>query len=218
MTEMPERIAALPVNHVGYPVPWFVAWIDGKPDFRVIGHDGIRTALMQKRCWVCGMSFDGQEDRAFVIGPMCAVNLVTAEPPCHLECAVYSATHCPFLIMPNMTRRDRHKPAGTVAPAGIAIARNPGVALFWVTGWRSWTPERQPRAHGGGVLFRLGPAKQALWFAHGREATRDEVLASIDSGLPLLREMAEEDGPDAIAELAAMHERALAYLPAASSP
>ena len=31
---MPSRIAALPVDERGYPVPWFVAWIDGKPEFR----------------------------------------------------------------------------------------------------------------------------------------------------------------------------------------
>jgi hypothetical protein len=31
---MPESVGRLPVDHRGYPVPWFVAWIDGKPEFR----------------------------------------------------------------------------------------------------------------------------------------------------------------------------------------
>jgi len=210
--DMPPRVAALSQDKHGYPVPWFVAWIDGKPDFRVIGHDAIRTATMQKRCWICGMNFDGSEDRAFVIGPMCAVNRVTAEPPAHRECAVYSATHCPFLITPNMTRRDRHKPAGTKVPPGIMIPRNPGVALVWIAADRAWTAERQPRESGGGVLFRLGEPSECLWFARGRTATRAEVLESIDSGLPLLRQMAEEDG--ALDELEASHERALSWVPA----
>jgi hypothetical protein len=207
---MPPRIAMLERNKAGYPVPWFVAWIGGKPDFRVIRPGGIQIALRRKLCWVCGVPFLRQEDRAFVIGPMCAVNRVSAEPPSHRDCAVYSATACPFLSVPNMTRRDRHMPEGASVPAGISIPRNPGVALVWVTGYRSW----KTFPDGGGDLFNIGDPREALWFARGREATRAEVLASIDSGLPILRDMAERDGPDAVTELAAMHQRALACVPA----
>jgi len=191
---VPGRIALLPRNKVGYPVPWFVATIDGQPDFRVIRAGGIQAALRQNLCWVCGCSFLRQEDRAFTIGPMCAVNRVSAEPPSHRDCAVWSARNCPFLATPRMVRRDRHKPEGAVNPAGIMLTRNPGVALVWVTRYRSWGT----RPDGNG----------------GREATRTEVLASIDSGLPLLREMAEQDGRAAVAELEVMHGAALALVPA----
>jgi hypothetical protein len=210
VADLPARMAALPRDKVGRPVPWFV-WIDddGVPDFRVVGPGKLNRALRGPLCWVCGRGFGGGEDRAWLIGPMCVVNLVSAEPPSHLECAVWSARQCPFLATPNMVRRDRHMPEGAVNPAGIMIRRNPGASVVWVTGYRAWKAEREGR----GYLFRLGPAKQALWFAEGREATRAEVLASIDSGLPLLREMAEEDGPDAVAELDQMHRAALAYVP-----
>lgn len=211
--DMPYRMTLLPVDKVGRPVPWFVAFIDGAPDFRVIGPGKMRDALRGSLCWVCGHGFAGGEDRAWLIGPMCAVNLVTAEPPSHLECAVWSARNCPFLVTPNMVRRDRHMPGEAVSPAGIMIRRNPGVALVWVTGYRAWRTEREP----GGILFRLGPPKRALWFAEGREATRDEVLASIDSGLPILREMAGKDGPDAVAELDRMHRDALVHIPGAAA-
>lgn len=207
--EMPRRIAELPVDAVGRPVPWFVAWIDGKPDFRVVGPGKLQQALKGSLCWVCGRGFAGGEDRAWLIGPMCTVNLVTAEPSSHLDCAVWSGRNCTFLITPNMVRRDRHMPEGAVNPAGIMIRRNPGASVVWVTGYRAWKAEREGR----GYLFRLGPAKRALWFAEGREATRAEVLASIDSGLPLLRDMAEKDGPEAVAELDRMYQAALAYLP-----
>jgi hypothetical protein len=204
------RIAALPRNKAGYPIPWFVAFIDGKPDFRVIRRGGIHYALRMKICWVCGCSFLRQEDRAFVIGPMCAVNRVSAEPPSHRECAVYSAMACPFLSVPNMIRRERHLPEGTACPAGISIRRNPGVALVWITGYRSWKtfPDDD-----GGTLFNIGEPKEALWFARGREATRAEVLASIGTGMPILAEMAERDGAGAVAELNALHARALGYVP-----
>lgn len=211
MIRMPAQIGRLPRNKAKYPVPWFVAFLDGVPDFRVIRPAGIQQALAQKLCWVCGLPFQRQEDRAFVIGPMCAVNRVSAEPPSHRDCAVYSATHCPFLTTPNMTRRERRMPEGAANPAGTMIRRNPGVALVWMTGYKSWSVFDDGD---GGTLFNIGEPKAALWFAHGREAARAEVLASIDSGLPILREMAEEESPDAVAELERMHERALELVPA----
>jgi hypothetical protein len=211
ITRMPGGISHLPLDKHKRPVPWFVAWLDGKPDFRVIRPGGIETALRDKTCWVCGLPFQRQGDRAFVIGPMCAVNRVSAEPPSHRDCAVYSATTCPFLTTPNMTRRERHMPASAANPAGTMISRNPGVALVWVTGYRSWSTISDGD---GGTLFSIGEPKAALWFAHGREATRDEVLASIGSGLPILREMAEAESPAAVAELEAMHAEALRLVPA----
>lgn len=206
--EMPPRIAALPVDAIGRPIPWFV-WIDddGKPDFRVVGPGKLQQAL-RGLCWVCGKGFAGGEDRAFVLGPMCGINRVAPEPPSHVACATWSALNCPFLATPQMTRRDRHMPEGTAEPPGIMLRRNPGVALVWVTGYRSWSTRRD-----GSGLFDIGNPKRALWFAQGREATRAEVLASVDSGLPILRELAEQDGPDAVAELERMHATALAYLP-----
>ena len=41
---------------------------------------------------------------------------------------------------------------------------------------------------------RIGPPDEILWFAQGRPATRAEVGADFDKGLPLLREMAQRDG------------------------
>jgi hypothetical protein len=207
--KLPPRMAQLPRDRHNRPVPWFVAFIGGVPDFRVVDPGKLDHALRGSLCWVCGHGFSSGEDRAWLIGPMCSVTLTTAEPPSHLDCAVWSAGNCPFLVTPNMVRRDRHMPEGAVNPAGIMIRRNPGASVVWVTGYRAWKAEREGR----GYLFRLGPAKRALWFAEGREATRAEVLASIDSGLPLLREMAEQDGPEAAAELERMHRAALAYVP-----
>jgi hypothetical protein len=207
---VPGRIARLPRNKVGYPVPWFVAFIGGTPDFRVIRPGGIETALRGRLCWTCGIPFQRQEDRAFVIGPMCAVNRVSAEPASHLDCAVYAATHCPFLATPQMVRRERHMPGGTATPAGEMIRRNPGVALVWVTGYKSWSTFGDGN---GGKLVNVGEPKRVLWFARGREATRAEVMESIGSGLPILREMAETEGPAAVAELERMHRRALELVP-----
>lgn len=213
MQPPPRNIAALPHDKHGRPVPWFVAWIDGQPDFRVIAPGRIHEAVAGRLCWVCGKPAGSY--KAFLIGPMCAVNRVTAEPPSHRDCAVYSAAHCPFLTTPNMVRREGRLPEGAEDPAGIMIRRNPGVALVWVVKGKGYRLVPDGR---GGALFRLGEPVETLWYAHGREATRAEAEASIDTGMPILRTEAERDGPAAAAELDAMAAAARRFLPAAEGP
>jgi hypothetical protein len=207
--EMSGRIARLPKDKTGRPVPWFVHWENGTPDFRVIGRGKIREAVTGNLCWVCGIPFARQEDRVFLVGPMCAVNRVSSEPPSHQDCAVFSAQHCPFLSVPRMVRRERDM-ENTIRPAGVMLTRNPGAVVAWVTRYRSWNRFTAP----GGFLFNIGEPVRTLWFAEGREATRAEVLASIGSGLPALRETAEAQGPDAVAELERAHQDALSLIPA----
>lgn len=207
LEKMPERISRLPIDKRGYPVPWFVAWIDGEPDFRVMDGEKLRDAIQFRRCWVCG-DFLGA-NVAFVVGPMCAVNRTSAEPPSHRECASWSARNCPFLTEPRMKRREKHLPDAAVDPAGLFLRRNPGVALVWVT-----------RSYGlfgdghGGVLVKMGDPVETEWWAEGRAATREEVLASFDSGLPALKEVASEEGRQAVKQLEAMHATALELVPA----
>jgi len=160
--DMPLRMRALLVNDAGYPVPWFVGWIDGKPDFRTMDGRKVEYARRNPVCWVCGGLRLYGAPAAFVIGPMCAVNRVSAEPPSHLDCAVYSATHCPFLTIPKMHRVEPGHPAVAKVGAGISIRRNPGVALVWIS--RSWQPFRDPV---GGWLWNVGEPLEARWYAEG---------------------------------------------------
>jgi len=210
---LPARIAALPV-HRGYPVPWFVQWMrdgqgtdpgDGEPEFRIMDSRKLARAVLEHRCWVCGDRLGAR--RAYTVGPMCAVNRTSAEPPSHRECAIFSAVACPFLSRPHMRRREAGRPEEAVKPAGDMIERNPGVALVWIT--RGTRTKRDPD---GGILFDIGDPLEVLWYAEGRPATRAEVLASIESGLPLLAEVAAEEGAEKV--LARMAERALALVPA----
>jgi hypothetical protein len=142
---------------------------------------------------------------------MCAINRVSSEPPSHIECARYSVLVCPFLTNPKKRRREGNKP-DHVEAAGVMLDRNPGVSLLWSS--KSWKPFRVPEEHGGGVLFDVGTPTSVEWWAEGRKATRDEIMASIDSGLPLLLESAERDGPKAVAQLNAMKATAMKLVPA----
>jgi hypothetical protein len=201
-------MARLPVDRRGFPVPWFVVWVNGEPEFRVADAQKRTRAVIENRCWVCGDRLGRY--KAFVIGPMCAVNRVSSEPPSHRDCGEYSARACPFLSQPDMVRRYDRLPAHADAP-GIAVQRNPGVTLVWVT--KDYVLKRVQREGGGGLLFRIGAPIETLWYAHGRPATRDEVLASFHSGLPLLQAVADEEGPKARAALDDMVNAARALLP-----
>jgi hypothetical protein len=175
---MPRRIRALPIDARGYPVPWFVAWVDGVPDFRVVDGAKFARAIHGRRCWLCGEPLGSAG--AFVIGPMCALTRTTSEPPSHPECAFFAIKACPFLTRPNAQRRSANLPEGWEPPAGEMLRRNPGVSVVWTT-WE-WTLFEAD----SGLLFKVGDPAGAAWFSEGRPATRAECEWSIETGLPLL--------------------------------
>lgn len=204
---LPARMRHLPINERGYPVPWFVAWIDGVPDFRVVDTPKLAVAIKQRKCWLCGGTLG--KYMCFVIGPMCAVNRVSSEPPSHRDCAEYAVKACPFLTQPRMRRNSEDMPEGHVEPGGIMIARNPGVTLIWTT-----LDYKVVKDGGGGFVIQIGEPQRVEFFARGRSASRDEIMASIDSGMPILREVAKQDGPEGEKELAFQYQRAMKLVPA----
>lgn len=208
---MPDRVRRLPVDERGWVVPFFVAWIDGKPDHRIIDPAKMARANRDHLCWMCGERLGARG--AFVIGPMCAINRVTSEPPNHRDCAEFALQACPWMTRPHARRR----PTGLEMNApGVAIDRNPGVGLLWIT--KKW---HRFRAGGGGtgMLFALGDPEHVSFWCEGRAATRAEVLASVESGLPLLMEQAEaqekaEGRRDCVPALRKALARAEAFWPA----
>lgn len=213
LPRLPIRMRALPLDARGYPVPWFVAWFDGKPDFRVMDGQKLKQAIKWRRCWVCGQPLGKWQ--TFVIGPMCAINRTIAEPPSHDECAEFSAKGCPFLTLPNAKRREATLPEGLKEPAGVGLKRNPGVVVLWTSDYKLQRVSAVPE-HGiaEGILFRLGDPIRVRWIAEGREATRQEVLDSIESGLTSLRAVAEGEGEASLALFNQYVERAMRLVPA----
>lgn len=200
---LPESMKHLRIDPVRQiVVPWFVPWIDGKPEFRMAHAEKLHTAVNQNRCWVCGQRHE-PHSVTYVVGPMCGVNRVSAEPPSHLDCARYSARNCPFLAKPHMVRRDEEKIAAKGDCAGMMISRNPGVTLLWTA-----APPLQTFSDGNsGMLFRLPEPLTLEFFAEGRSATAAELIHSIDTGLPILIDAAREDGPAAVEALRRMVRR-----------
>jgi hypothetical protein len=190
--DLPATMRALPVDHRGIIVPWFVAWRDGAPFFPALDPDKLQLAWHERLCWTCGQPL--RQVMAFVIGPMCAVNRISSEPPSHPECARFAARHCPFLTRPNMARVPVAKyPGGERGDAaGLMIERNPGVALLWFTLRAGLVGDGR-----GGRLFHLGNPRRVEWYREGRPATREEVQEAIATGIPLLAEACELDADPA---------------------
>jgi hypothetical protein len=201
---IPRRMARLPRDRHGRVVPWFVAVVDGVPDHRLIREQGITEAIRLNICFLCGQGMGAF--KSFVIGPMCTVNRVSAEPPQHRDCATYAAQGCPFLTHPNMRRRP-DLPEGTVAPDGEMCTRNPGVCAVWTTRSFALKPGMQ--------LFDLGEPTGVTWWREGRPATYTEALDALVSGMEILGEAAAKDvDPAAAAEsLEAQYWVATGYLP-----
>lgn len=199
MNNLIPRIDRLPRDARGFPIPKFVHINeDGSPQFQLANAGHLVKCVKQNLCWICGDRMG--RHKAFPIGPMCCVNRVTSEPPSHRECAIFAATNCPFLTSPDAKRNNRDLPDEKFV-AGMMIERNPGVTAIWMT-----QRYRVVRVDNG-VLFEIGDPDSVEFYARGRMATRDEVDHSVNTGLPILKAKAEEDGGDALKELAWMHRR-----------
>lgn len=199
------RIAKLPVDERGYPVPYFVAWINNKPDFRMSDANKLFGCVRGSLCWVCGQALGTH--KTFPIGPMCSINRISSEPPSHLDCAEWSVKGCPFLSKPKMVRREDELVAyAKQFTPGVSIERNPGVTLLWTT--KSYTLISDGK---GGKLFSIGDVVSASWWREGRAATRAEVMEGFDAGYPELLKVCQ--GPEDAIELGKAREAALQLVP-----
>lgn len=187
---LPPKMNKRPLDHRGYPVPWFVAYVNGVWDFRVIDTPKLNIAVQQNLCWLCGRRLN--KWHTFVIGPMCAISRTTAEPPCHYECAKYAAMACPFLTLPESRRNDAGLPDGTQEPAGVFIKGNPGICCLYSTQqrYRWWYPDASVPKY----LIRMPRAERIEFYCHGRPATTEERTRAVDKALEMLQAAAAIDG------------------------
>ncbi len=203
---IPRAMAARPIDHRGFPVPWFVTekTEEGLWDFVHIRPERMVEAIQYNKCWVSGQKLGGH--KAFCVGPMCAINRTAGDPPTTREVALWSVKVCPFMSRP-LARRSDHS-ENTVETDrvfdGVGIMRNPGVTAVWIS---------KTREYQRGRGFYLGEPEDVTWWREGRPATRDEVDASIASGIHHLHELARQEGPDAEAELQRYIDRAQPLLP-----
>lgn len=206
---MPSRIAKLARDERGFPVPWFVPWIDRKPVFPCFDEVKFARAVSRKCCWVCGEPLG--KVLVFVVGPMCTMNRVSAEPPSHLDCARYSVQVCPFLSNPAMRRVPLDKINGgawVLPPGGTMLPHNPGVMALWVAGsYRVINTDT-------GAIVRMGnPTGGVTWWTRGRIATPAEAAEAFSVGAGRLLGHASREGDAATVMCGVMIRDARKLLP-----
>ncbi len=183
------RLHLLPRDAADRPVPWF-SWFNldsGRHDARIVEAGRVDDALRLGLCWVCGGPL-GTGRASYVAGPMCLINLVSAEPGAHHACAEESVRVCPFLTNPDRARRTGGLPAQVEFLEGHN-PRNPAVSVIITA--RRWS--RLP-----GRLLQLDRVETVSWWTRGRPATRGEAVETLASGAVALRQAAEQDGPRAL--------------------
>src|ERR1043165_2284847 len=153
----PPRIAKLPVDERGFYIPWFVPFINGKPEFRMADAEKWIEAIQKHLCWTCGQPMG--RFSSFVLGPMCSITRTTSEPPLHQECAQWTVKGCPFLSKPQMVRReDAWTEANKGNVAGEMIERNPGATAIWTTREFKLFSDNKRKP-----LIRVGEPTEVTW-------------------------------------------------------
>jgi len=101
---VPPAMQHLPMTPIGYHKPWFVK---GK-DLREPDQKKFIESMTRRRCWIYGGT--NKKDYVFVTDPISARGQYSLEPPCHVDCALYSIQVCPFLLLPRAKRRTADLP------------------------------------------------------------------------------------------------------------
>ena len=117
--DLPLRLRKLPLDPRGYPVPWFVAWVNGEPEFRAADGRKFAQAVQHKLCWVCGEPLG--KWLAFPIGPMCAITRTTAEPPTNVGSMLYTVIDRSSAVPAFPSGPGSRYGTGLYAEAGIAV-------------------------------------------------------------------------------------------------
>ena len=183
----PERISWLKKDDRGYPIPWFVSHVDGKPCFSVVDPQKITAAWNGQICWICGQLLGNY--RAFVISPMAIITGVSSEPTSHKDCAEYAVQACPFLKTQKMPYSIPGK--GKVPKEAFLhpdnVLHNPGIAVVWTT--------KSPGAFitADGVMFQIGVHDSTSFWKEARRATLEEVLRGFDEAVEILLSRSEGD-------------------------
>lgn len=101
---IPNIMKDLTLDERGYPIPYFVPIVNGKPEFRYQDGKKRQICIDRKLCSVCGKKLY-DKSYWFISGPMGLMNKVHSDAPMHEDCARYSINVCPHLILLKAERR-----------------------------------------------------------------------------------------------------------------
>lgn len=102
--EIPKELSHLKIDERGYPIPYFVSEINGKPEFRFIRSERIEMIIERKVCHICGKNLP-TDYVYFISGPMGLQNRISTDAAMHHVCAEFSLFACPHIYLQKSERR-----------------------------------------------------------------------------------------------------------------
>jgi hypothetical protein len=184
---IPPHMQELPLDKRGYPVPYFVQWVNGVPDFRVSNMRRIYECTNKKLCMICGKALNKDEGCVFAVGPLSTLTQTNDEPPMHRACAEFSAQVCPWMLHPGMKRIPKPLPDGTMSAGQLEAvgAINGGAPKVWALyDTDSYIAEAQENRT---ILYFMGEPREIHWWKAGRRATREEVLEALTDTVAFMK-------------------------------
>lgn len=101
---IPPIMKELKLDDRGYPIPFFVPIVNGKPDFRYQDPKKQILCVERKLCSICGKKLY-DKSYWFISGPKGLQNRTSSDAPMHEDCARFSMESCPHLIFQKSERR-----------------------------------------------------------------------------------------------------------------
>lgn len=127
---IPKELSHLKIDSRGYPIPYFVSEINGKPEFRFIQPERLEMIISRKVCHICGKKLP-DDFFYFISGPMGLQNRISTDAAMHRVCAEFSLRACPHMYLQRAERRDNDELAKTIDKERAIIVDKPDT-LFLV--------------------------------------------------------------------------------------
>lgn len=189
MVQEPERIARLPRDKRGYPIPWNVLKADDGTPFFIINDDRkAGRALREGLCPICGERLGAW--RWLVGGPRSAFDPHGCyfDLPCHRECAEFALQTCPYLAAPRYWRHsdsiahaEKLPPEARILLDETVIPERPEVMVA-VAASKIELIDRGPLQP---YLKPAKPFRDWTYWRHGKQIAEDEALPYLRDALGL---------------------------------
>ena len=161
---MPPRVARLPRDARGFPIPAGNAVVAGVADFATLDMEKWAALLHRRACGICGETMFGPV--YFIGGSLCARNRLFFDHPMHGACALYALKVCPYLALPNFMHRKTVPQHEGFMTEVIPRASDQKPARFMLGRTRSYAGHW----HGADLLLRADPWLRVSWWHAGQEA------------------------------------------------
>lgn len=105
LPEIPKSLSHLKIDKRGYPIPYFVGYINGEPEFRLTDARKQHKCIEKKLCGICGKKITSGV-YVFISGILGYTNRISSDPAMHESCARFSLEICPHLHFEKTDRRE----------------------------------------------------------------------------------------------------------------